>query len=76
MQRTLERVRAEFLEMPGLQLTAAQMARLCGLESGTCKAVLDELVDEQFLAAKPGGTYARLSDGGVPAVDRQKAPLR
>jgi hypothetical protein len=46
------------------------------LERGTCKAVLDELVDEQLLAAKPDGTYARLSDGGVAAVDRQKAPLR
>jgi hypothetical protein len=29
-ERTLERLHAEFLEMPGLRLTAAQVQRLCG----------------------------------------------
>jgi response regulator of citrate/malate metabolism len=63
MQAILERLRAEFLEMPGLRLTADQVHRLCGVERMTCRAVLDALVDEKFLCAKADGTYARITDG-------------
>jgi hypothetical protein len=63
MQAILERLRAEFLEMPGLRLTAEQVHRLCGVEQKTCRAVLDALVSEKFLCAKPDGTYARLTEG-------------
>jgi hypothetical protein len=63
MQAILERLRAEFLEMPGLRLTAEQVHRLCGVERKTCCAVLDALVEERFLCAKSDGTYARLTDG-------------
>lgn len=63
MQAILERLRAEFLEMPGLRLTAEQVHRLCGVEKTTCRAVLDALVDEKFLCAKSDGTYARLTEG-------------
>jgi response regulator of citrate/malate metabolism len=63
MQAILERLRAEFLEMPGLRLTADQVHRLCGVERKTCRAVLDALVDEKFLCAKADGTYARLTEG-------------
>ena len=65
MQAILERLRAEFLEMPGLRLTADQVHRLCGVERKTCRAVLDALVDEKFLCAKADGTYARLTEGDV-----------
>ena len=65
MQAILERLRAEFLEMPGLRLTAEQVHRLCGVEKKTCRAALDALVDEKFLCAKSDGTYARLTDGDV-----------
>ena len=41
----VRRVRAEFLEMPGLRLTVAQAARLCGIERALCQAVLDALVE-------------------------------
>jgi hypothetical protein len=58
-----ERVRAEYLEMPGLQLTLEQTRRLCGIEHTVCKIVLDALVDEQFLRVKSDGTYARVTDG-------------
>jgi hypothetical protein len=64
MQLILERLRAEFLEMPGLRLTAQQVHRLCGVEQAMCRAVLEALVEEKFLCAKNDGTYARLSDGG------------
>jgi hypothetical protein len=42
-------VRAEYLEMPGLQLTKPQVRRLWALEEQTCEAVLNELVSAHFL---------------------------
>jgi hypothetical protein len=59
----LTRIRAEYLEMPGLQLTPAQAQRLYGVEKRLCKMVLDALVDTNFLCLKPNGTYARITDG-------------
>jgi hypothetical protein len=61
----LNRIRAEYLEMPGLRLTLEQAQRLCGVERTACKAVLEELVDAEFLCMKANGAYARLSDGEV-----------
>ena len=57
-----ERIRAEYLEMPGMNLTTDQVARLCGTERTRCQTVLDALVDAQFLARKPDGTYVRRTD--------------
>ena len=62
MQHTVERLRAEFLEMPGLRLTLDQIHRFCGLDPGTCSAAINTLVEERFLCAKPDGTYTRLTD--------------
>jgi hypothetical protein len=39
----LNRLRGEYLEMPGLQLTAEQVQRLCGIEPKVCQSALDEL---------------------------------
>ena len=58
----IERIRGEFLEMPGLRLTAAQVRRLCGVDPTTCQVVLDALVDINFLQVRADGTYARPSD--------------
>ena len=66
MHRTIERIRGEFLEMPGLRLTAAQVARLCGVDRAICQAVLDALVDAKFLRVSTDGTYTRLIDGRIP----------
>jgi hypothetical protein len=63
MKATIERLRAEFLEMPGLRLTVVQVQRLCGVDETLCQSVLDALVDLNFLRANADGTYARLSDG-------------
>ena len=60
--RVLERIRAEFLEMPGLRLKPEQVQRLCGVEQNVCKHVLDSLVDHEFLCVKPDGAYARKAD--------------
>jgi hypothetical protein len=43
-QRVLERLRAEYLEMPGLKLRIEQVQRLCGIEQTRCKLILDALV--------------------------------
>ena len=74
MQRTLQRLRGEFLEMPGLRLTVPQAQRLCGVDPAICKAVLDTLVDAKFLDRKRDGSYGRLTDGesvrsALPVLD-------
>src|SRR5436190_15908007 len=38
------RVRAEFVEMPGLTLTVGQASRLFGLDQDICRQVVDRLV--------------------------------
>lgn len=61
----VNRLRAEFLEMPGLQLKPEQVQRLCGLERTLCRTVLDSLVTAEFLCVKSDGTYARPTDADV-----------
>ena len=56
LQEVLRQLRAEYLEMPGLRLNAAQAQRLCGMERMICQTALDALVDERFL----GGTSGRV----------------
>jgi hypothetical protein len=75
MQQTLQRLRGEFLEMPGLRLTVQQAERLCGVEATMCKAILDALVDTRFLCVKPDGSYARVTDG-APSPIRSAAAKR
>ena len=53
------RVRGAYLEMPGLQLTPSQAARLLGLEPGACAARLDRLIAEGFLQQSTRGHYVR-----------------
>ena len=73
----LNRIRAEYLEMPGLRLTLAQAQRLYGVERALCEMVLAALVDEQFLCVKPNGAYARVTDGADrPRLHSAKADLR
>jgi hypothetical protein len=72
----LQRIRAEFLEMPGMRLKPGQVQRLCGIEGTACQLVLDLLVDEQFLCVKSDGHYARLMDGAISRPHPAKADLR
>jgi len=55
----IERVRAEYLEMPGLSLTRWQMRRLWLLDATVCDAVVDALVAADFLRRRPNDTYVR-----------------
>ena len=50
-------VLAEYLEIPGLNLTKPQAQRLWGLDSCTCDALLDALVAAQFLRCNHRGAY-------------------
>jgi hypothetical protein len=45
----VDRVRAEFVEMPGLELTLPQAVRLWTLGTDDCRFVIDALVDAGFL---------------------------
>ena len=72
----LNRLRAEFLEMPGLRLTSQQVQRLCGIERTLCQHVLDSLVAAKFLSVKSDGVYGRLTDGEVSRPRASQADLR
>ena len=63
----LRRIKAEYMEMPGLRLTAAQAGRLWGLDSAACHDLLQRLIAERFLQERPDGTYSRLTEG-LPAA--------
>jgi hypothetical protein len=54
------RIREEFREMPGLRLTPAQATRLWGLETDTCRKVIDQLVAAAFLRWTAAGAVTRL----------------
>ena len=74
-QRVLDRLRAEYLEMPGMKLRIEQVQRLCGVEQTMCKLVLDALVKASFLCLKPDGTYMRLTEGSSPRPRQVKSVL-
>jgi hypothetical protein len=65
----IDRVRSEYLEMPGLRLKVEQVQRLCGIERRVCEVVLNALVDAKFLCLKDG-RYGRLTEGRVADVRR------
>ena len=56
----LRRVQGEFLEMPGLRLTAPQARRLWNLDATMCEALLSELVDANFLFRTRDGAFMRV----------------
>jgi len=61
---SLHLVQAEYLEMPGLGLTRAQVRRLCGLEDRTCDVVLEQLTATHFLKRTARDVYV------LDALDR------
>ena len=61
-QQVLDRIRAEYMEMPGMRLKIAQVQRLFGVEQSMCAKILDALVDAEFLCLKPDGSYVRLTE--------------
>jgi hypothetical protein len=57
-------VRAEYLEVPGLDLTRDQAQRLWGLDRVACDQVLAALVESRFLRRTRDNRYLR-ADGSV-----------
>ena len=52
-------MRAEFEEMPGMRLTAAQVGRLWGLTTEERELALNDLVESGFLFRDREGRYSR-----------------
>jgi len=57
LETHLRRIEGEYLEMPGLSLTAAQAERLWGLTRTTCAHALMTLVRAGILKRTAHGTY-------------------
>jgi hypothetical protein len=57
-------IRAEYLEVPGLHLTRAQIQRMWGLDAQTCDALIRVLVESRFLRLTASDRYGR-SDAGA-----------
>jgi hypothetical protein len=53
----LHLIQAEYREMPGLNLTRAQMLRLWGLDPSECDALIAALVDARVLRRTAAGSY-------------------
>jgi hypothetical protein len=72
IEDVLQRVQGEFVEMPGLCLTAAQAQRLWGLDRDVCDKLLEALVDARFLSRRRDGSFIRV-DGGPKRVAPRSA---
>ena len=73
IEDVLQRIQGEFIEMPGLCLTAAQAQRLWGLDREFCSKLLDTLVDAKFLSQRRDGTFIRVDGGPKRAAPRSAA---
>ncbi len=75
-EELLSRARGDYLEMPGLHLSAAQAARLWAIQPVVCEAVLACLTASGFLRVTEAGRYARsVSDGIVRPRFRREAEM-
>jgi predicted transcriptional regulator of viral defense system len=63
LQRAIDRLEAEYREMPGLVLTAREAERLVGLDRAACEAALSTLTRRRFLKKTVTGTYLRQRPG-------------
>ena len=59
LEDCVQRIRAEYLDLPGLSLTARQAQRLWNLDSETCQRVLDMMIRDNFLWRTPQAQYVR-----------------
>ena len=72
--RALDRVQADFIEMPGLELTLPQAVRLWNLGMDECCVVLEALADAGFLKWTARRTIIRT--GRPPAMGLELQPSR
>ena len=57
--RVIDRVRAEFNEMPGMTLTVPQASKLFGLDEELCRSVVEQLVSAEYLRKTESGAVTR-----------------
>ncbi len=69
----VDRVSGDFVEMPGLELTLAQAARLWNMEDVACRAAIESLVQSGFLRWTTKGTVVR-TGLARPQMDGLDAP--
>jgi hypothetical protein len=62
------RIQTEYIEMPDLKLTVAQVRRLCGLGPDVCDAAVRLLLANGFLRQAANGSLLRRVNGTFPAV--------
>ena len=74
----VSRIRSEYVEMPGLWLTADQATRLWGLDPNQCKELLQVLIAQDFLTVRADGKYGRAGEGqpvtGTARMQRRDLP--
>jgi hypothetical protein len=58
-------IRADFLEIPGLQLTQHQIEHLWGIDSEMAEVILRSLVEAHFLTKTPAGAYTHRRSSGL-----------
>jgi hypothetical protein len=71
----IQRIRAEYVEMPGLSLRAEQVQRLCGVSRDVCDSILDALVQSGFLSRRSDGAYRRDRNPDISRARPAKAGL-
>lgn len=54
-------IQAEYIEMPGLELTRPQFQRLWALDPSTCDELLDALISARVLKQTPRQAYVLAS---------------
>ena len=59
IREALHRIRMEYMEMPEMKLTLAQMRRLLNLPIEPCEIALATLVDIGFLVRRQDGAFVR-----------------
>jgi hypothetical protein len=74
----VDRVRADFMEMPGLELTLPQAVRLWTIGMDDCRFVIDTLVDVGFLKWTTRRTVIRTGADfrGSSVADTADIPVR
>ena len=59
------RIRQEYLDLPGLSLSARQMQRLSNVDSESCQLALDMMIRERFLRRTPQAQYVRCTTSSI-----------
>jgi hypothetical protein len=72
-RQAFDRIRAEYLEMPGMRLTVQQVHRLSGVDVAVCTTVLNDLVRARFLTVSAEGTYVRSAADGPARIPVHRA---